>query len=189
MNTSLKQAIQNSITIGEAELEFMLSLFKPLFLKKEALFLEVGKVCNYVAFVNSGLLRIFYINSKGEETTCYFSLPNEFVTSISSFTAQIPTTENIQAIQATELFIISKHDLDLLYHTVPVTQEFGRKAAEKLAMIMEQRISLFLNHSADERYKLLLESNPALILTVPLQYLASYLGISPQHLSRLRKNI
>lgn len=188
MNQPLRQTIANSISLSAEETEFMLSLFKPLTLKKEAYFLEIGKRCNQVAFVKSGMLRIFYPNGKGDNTTCYFSLPNEFVTSFSSFTTQNPATENIQAILPTELFVISKQDLEILYHKIPKAQEFGRKAAENLAIVMEKRISLFLNNSADERYQYLLKHSPILIQTVPLQYLATYLGISPQHLSRLRKN-
>ena len=166
----------------------MLSLFNPLTLKKDEYFLELGKRCNQVAFIKTGMLRIFYPNDKGEDTTCYFSLPNEFVTSFSSFTTQKLSTENIQAILPTELFVINKQDLELLYRKIPAAQEFGRKAAENLAIIMEKRISLFLTNTADERYQYLLLQNPILIQKVPLQYLASYLGISPQHLSRLRKN-
>lgn len=189
MNTSLRQTIISTISISEIDLDFMLSLFKLLILKKDDYFLEIGKPCNHVAFIKSGMLRIYYPNDKGEDTTCYFSLPNEFVTSFSSFTTRNPSTENIQAILPTEIFVIEKQDLEMLYLKIPVTQEFGRKAAENLTMIMEKRISLFLNNSAEERYQFLLKHNPILIQTVPLQYLASYLGISPQHLSRLRKNI
>ncbi|MBK8056170.1 MAG: Crp/Fnr family transcriptional regulator [Saprospiraceae bacterium] len=188
MNTSLKQTIRNVISITEEDLDFMLSLFKPLMLKKDDYFLEIGKHCNQVAFIKAGMLRIYYPNDKGEDTTCYFSLPNEFVTSFSSFTSGSPSIENIQAILPTEIFVIEKQDLEMLYNKVPVTQEFGRKAAENLAIMMEKRISLFLNNTAEERYQYLLKNNPILIQTVPLQYLASYLGISPQHLSRLRKN-
>lgn len=189
MFSSLRHTIKNTIAISEHDLEFMLSLFKQVSLKKDEYFLEIGTRCRQVAYIQSGVLRIYYPNDKGEETTCYFSLPNEFVTSFSSLTTQKPSSENIQAIVPTEIFVIDYHDLEMLYKKIPVTQEFGRKAAENLAIIMEKRISLFLNHSADERYQYLLSNNPILIKTVPLQYLASYLGISPQHLSRLRKNI
>jgi CRP-like cAMP-binding protein len=189
MNTSLRQTIQNTVTISETDLDFTLSLFKPLALKKNDYFLEIGKKCNQVAFIKSGMLRIFYPNNKGDDTTCYFSLPKEFVTSFSSFTTGNPSIESIQAILPTELFVIDKQDLEILYEKIPATQEFGRKAAENLSIIMEKRISLFLNNSAEERYQFLLKHNPILIQTVPLQYLASYLGISPQHLSRLRKNL
>jgi len=188
MNASLRQTIKNTISISENDLDFILSLFKPLILKKHDYFLEIGKRCNQVAFVKSGMLRIYYPNDKGEQTTCYFSFSNEFVTSFSSFSTGNPSIENIQAILQTELFVIEKQDLEMVYEKIPVTQELGRKAAENLAIIMEKRISLFLNNSADERYQFLLKHNPILIQTVPLQYLASYIGISPQHLSRLRKN-
>ena len=185
---TLKQTIISTVTLSQDDLNFTLNLFKPISLKKDDYFLELGKRCNHVAFIKSGILRIFYPNDKGEEITCYFSLPNEFVTSFSSFSNQSPSIENIQAILPSELLIISKQDLDMLYQKIPSTQEFGRKAAENLAMIMEKRMVLFQSHSAEERYQFLLKNSPILIQTVPLQYLASYLGITPQHLSRLRKN-
>lgn len=187
MKEKLNQIIKSTISISDDDIEFMLSLFKPLNLDKEAFFLKIGKKCNQVAFVKSGILRIYYPNDKGEETTCYFTLPNEFVTSFSSFTTGNPSIENIQAILPTELLVIDKEDLEMLYKKIPSTQEFGRKAAENIAIIMEKRISLFLNNTAEERYQFLMKHNPVLIQTVPLQYLASYLGITPQHLSRLRK--
>lgn len=187
MGNALKQVIRDAISIADEDLQLMLSFFKRMALKKEEYFLEVGKRCSQIAFIKSGMLRIFYPNHKGEETTCHFSLPNDFVTSFSGFTTQNPSTENIQAILPTEIFVITRQDLDNLYLKVPSTQEFGRKAAENLSIIMEKRISLFLNNTAEERYQFLLENHPILIQTVPLKYLASYLGISPQHLSRLRK--
>ncbi|SHM64923.1 cAMP-binding domain of CRP or a regulatory subunit of cAMP-dependent protein kinases [Chryseobacterium carnipullorum] len=189
MDTSLRQIIKNTISISDDDLDFMASLFNPTALKKGDYFLEIGKRCDQIAFIKTGMLRIFYPNARGEETTCYFSLPNEFVTSFSSFTTQSLSTENIQAILPSELFVINKHDLEMLYQKIPAVQEFGRIAAENLAIIMEKRISLFLNNSADERYQFLLKNNPILIQKVPLQYLASYLGMSPQHLSRLRRGI
>lgn len=189
MKSSLRETIKSTISISDVDLDYTLSLFKFLALNKDDHFLEIGKRCNQVAFVKSGVLRIYYPNDKGEETTCYFSFPNEFVTSFSSFTTDTLSSDNIQAILPSELFVISKQDLAKLYEKIPSTQEFGRKAAENLAISMEKRISLFLNNSAEERYKYLLKNNPILIQTVPLQHLASFIGISPQHLSRLRKNI
>jgi CRP-like cAMP-binding protein len=186
---SLKQTIKNTISLTTKDIDFMLSLFKPVTLAKKKFFLKIGERCNQAAFINSGMLRIFYPNDKGEETTCYFALPHEFVTSLSSFITQNPSTENIQAILPTELYVISKQNLEMLYKQIPATQEFGRKATENVALLMEKRMSLFLNSSAAERYQFLLKNNPVLIQTVPLQYLASYLGVTPQHLSRLRKNI
>lgn len=187
MYQELKQIIKSVISISETDLEYMVSLFKPLSLAKEEFFLKYDKVCSQVAFVKSGILRVYYPNDNGEETTCYLALANEFITSFPSFTASKPSTENIQAIVPTELLVITKQDLEMLYSKIPITQEFGRKTAENVAMTMEKRMALFMNNAAKQRYEYVMKYNPVLIQTVPLQYLASYLGITPQHLSRLRK--
>lgn len=189
MEQNLEQVIRNYTSISENDLKFAVSLFHPITLKKGQLLLDVGQRCQHVAFVKSGMLRICYPNDKGEDTTCYFALPEEFVTSYSSFTTGKPSTEKIEAILPTESYLISKKDLDMLYQKIPTTQALGRKSAENVAIFMEKRLGLFQNHSADERYAYLMEHSPVLIQTVPLQYLASFLGITPQHLSRLRKKM
>ena len=121
MDTVFRQIIKNTISISDKDLEFMLSLFKPVNLKKDEYFLAIGKRCNQVAFIKTGILRIYYPNDKGEDTTCYFSLPHEFVTSFSSFTTGAPSIENIQAILPTELFVIDKQDLEMLYQKSCIT--------------------------------------------------------------------
>lgn len=188
MTDLLQQTIRNVVSLSVDDIEFTLSLFKPCILNKEEYLLKVGEKCNQVAFIKSGMLRMCYPNDKGEETTCHFSFPGEFVTSFTSFATQNPSTESIQAIQPTELLLISKQDLEMLYQKIPATQELGKKCVENIIMLLEKRMAMFLNASANERYQFLLKHNPILIQTVPLQYLASYLGITPQHLSRLRKN-
>jgi CRP-like cAMP-binding protein len=189
MNASLRTTIQASISISDDDLDYMLTFFKPMILKKNNFFLKSGNYCSHVVYLKSGLLRIYYTNENGEEITCYFSLETEFVTSLASFSKEIRSIENIQAIVTTELLVISKIDLEKLYQELPNTQELGRKAIEKIALNMEKRIFLFLNKNAEERYQDMLKNSPILIKKVPLKYLASYLGITPQHLSRLRKTI
>lgn len=187
MTQLLKKIVKESVSIPDSELDQMLSLFSPRTLKKEEYLLQAGQRCNEIVFVESGILRICYPNDKGEETTCHFSLPGDFVTSFSAYNNGKPSAENIQAIMPATCLVILKQDMDDLYRQVPAIQEFGRKAAEHVAMMMETRMALFLNNSAEERYQLLLRQKPILFRTVPLQYLASFLGITPQHLSRLRK--
>lgn len=187
MTHPLRKIIKESVSISDSELDLMVACFSPRALKKDEYLLQAGQRCNQIAFVESGMLRICYPNDKGEETTCYFSLPNDFVTSFSAYNHERPSAEHIQAIMPTTCLVISKQDMDELYRKIPAVQEFGRKAAERVAMLMETRMSLFLNNSAEERYQLLLQQQPVLFRTVPLQYLASFLGVTPQHLSRLRK--
>lgn len=190
MKSSLKEIIRRTIAVEENDLEFALSLFEPVFLKKEEFFLKSGSVCNEVAFIKEGgILREFYTNEAGEEVTHCFFLENEFMSSVSSFTKQIPSNVSIQAISDTQLLVISKSNLEMLCKGIPVVHEFGRKEMEKIVIKMERRVSLFLTGSANERYQHLLINHPILLKTVQLNYLASYIGISPQHLSRLRKNL
>jgi CRP/FNR family transcriptional regulator, anaerobic regulatory protein len=184
---SLKQLIKETISISSDELDDVLSLFKPVNLSKNEYFLPLGKRCNEVAYIQSGVLRMFHLDEQGAEATHYFPSPNTFVTSHQSLNAQTPTTEGIQALTAAELLVISKKDLEILYQKVPAMQEVGRKATENVVAAMSNRISILINQSAEKRYETIMERHPILIQTVPLQYLASYLGITPQHLSRIRK--
>lgn len=186
---SLRNLINNTISITTVEIDFVLSFFKYISLAKEEYFLGIGKQCNEIAFIQSGVLRMFHFDDDGEEVTHYFPLQNTFVTSHTSLNTQIPSTEGIQAITAAELLVITKEDLEMIYKKVPVMQEFGRKSTENIVAEMNKRISILINNSADKRYKFILGNNPILVQTVPLNYLASYLGITPQHLSRIRKKI
>lgn len=187
MHTAIQHHIQAAIpAISSQDLAYMVSLFQARSIEKDGYFLEFGKRCQEVAFVNSGMLRVFYPNEKGEDTSCYFAMPSEFITSFSSLANDTPSIENIQAILPTELLVISKQNLEMLYRQVPASQELGRKSAERIAIMMEKRIAMFMTKSAKDRYRFILEHQPALLQNVPLQYLASYLGITPQHLSRLR---
>lgn len=187
MKDKLKQHIQSSISISINDLELALSFFQPLTLKKNNFFLQVGKKCNSVAFINSGILRIFYPNDLGEDVTCHFAQNGEWVTSLSVFGTHQPSKENIQAITDCEILIIQSDDLERMHREIPVMQEFSRKVIEAISVMMERRVAFFQNYTAEDRYKSILQNHPSLLQNVPLQYLASYLGVTPQHLSRLRK--
>ena len=184
---SLKIAIKDLIQVSDLELEDLLSFFHLKVLKKNEYFLVEGYLCNHIAFVKSGMLRKSNINEKGVETICCFLEPSQFVTSFSSFISPNLANENIQSISDTELYVISKQDLELLNNTIPSIQEFIRKVAEQLVCIMENRINHLINNTAEERYHLFLKNSPELLNTISLQQLASFLGITPQHLSRIKK--
>jgi hypothetical protein len=115
--------------------------------------------------------------------------PENFISSFTSFLTNTPTHENIAALEETELKIISKKDLERISELIPQLQIFRRIIAENLFIIMEKRISMLQSQTAYERYENMLKENQDIIMSVPLQYTASFLGISPQHLSRIRKEI
>jgi hypothetical protein len=185
LKKALEKKIKETVSIEEQNLEFVTSLFKPMYLKKDELFHKGGSNCKEYAFiVKGGPLRSYYIDINGEEISRCFFFENEFVFSIYNLTEQI----QIQAVQDTQLLVISKADLNLIYRKIPNADEFGLKEMEKAILKMEKRISALLTSSASDRYENLVNNDALLLKTVPLKYLASYLGISPQHLSRLRKS-
>ena len=151
--------------------------------------IKQGKVCDQVAFVVSGKLRNFYIDDAGNEVTCFFVTVDSFVSAFTSFLTNTPTHENITALEDTVLRVISKKDIEELSVLIPKMQIFRRIIAENLFIIMEKRIMMLQSQSAHERYEKMLKENPEILLSVPLQYTASFLGITPQHLSRLRKEL
>jgi CRP-like cAMP-binding protein len=163
--------------------------FSIIEISKGNFWVKQGKICDQVGGVVSGRLRNYYIDESGNDITCYFVTPENFISSFTSFLTNTPANENISALEDTVLRVISKKDLEELSVRVPKIQIFRRVIAENLFIIMEKRIAMLQSQSAYERYERILKDNPDIILSVPLQYTASFLGITPQHLSRLRKEL
>lgn len=185
----LIKAINNITSLSKSEENEVLSRFNSEKFRKNEFIIKSGQYCNKIYFVKSGRLRIYYYDDKGEENTCYFAKENEFISSYTSFLTHTPTKENIQVIQDCELFSISKSHLGELSELVPKIHQFRRIIAENLFIAMERRIAMLQSETAQLRYESIIKENPELVLNVPQQYLASFLGITPQHLSRLRKKI
>jgi CRP-like cAMP-binding protein len=187
--TALTESINQIVSLTEDEINAIEKAYNTVEISKSQLWIEQGKVCDQVAFVVSGKLRNFYFDEAGNEVTCYFVTPNNFVSAFSSFLTNAPTHENISTLEDTVLRTISKKDLEALCELVPKMQIFRRVIAENLFITMEKRIMMLQSQSAHERYEKMIKENPEILLSVPLQYTASFLGMTPQHLSRLRKEL
>jgi CRP-like cAMP-binding protein len=171
------------------EIETFISLTSKRFINKGDYFIHEGEVCKEVAFVCSGTLRSFYISDTSEEITYCITFPNNLITAYSSFITRQATEENIQAITPAELLIISKKDMDDLAMSSPNWVTFLKVMAELQYIELEKRIFQLQRNKALQRYSDLLKNQPKYIQNIPLQYLASYLGITQRHLSRIRKEI
>ncbi|MFO0453979.1 MAG: Crp/Fnr family transcriptional regulator, partial [Pseudomonadota bacterium] len=187
--TSLTENINQIVSLTEDEISAIEKAYNTIQISKGELFIEQGKICDQVAFVVSGKLRNFYFDEAGNEVTCYFVTPNNFVSAFSSFLTNVPTHENISSLEDTVLRTISKKEMETLSDLIPKLQIFRRVIVENLFIIMEKRIMMLQSQSAHERYEKMIKENPEILLSVPLQYTASFLGITPQHLSRLRKEL
>lgn len=150
--------------------------------------LPIGKTCRQVAFVSSGLLRLYHL-SDGRELTHCFCRENSLATSYRSLIKGEPSDIAIQALEDTHLIALAFSDLQQLYQQDIFWQQLGRIAAEQEYLETECHHRLLSDHSATDRYRHILDTQPDLLQRVPLQYLAGYLQIAPETLSRIRKKI
>ena len=147
-----------------------------------------GDICRQVSFINKGLLRLFYL-SDGKEVATGFVPENNYVSCYASFLTGQPSAENIDALEDCELINLSFTDMQTLYNTRPVFERFGRKIAEQLFILIASQTTRLLTLSPEERYQHVMKHQSYIIQRVPQYMIASYIGITPEHLSRIRKKI
>ncbi|OAB80004.1 Crp/Fnr family transcriptional regulator [Cochleicola gelatinilyticus] len=188
MILKLKSKIEKiaQVPVEDCELYFSNSRI-PLKIPAKKYFLTEGQVCKKMAFIEKGELRMFYITDEGKEINVEFFFENDFVASYQSFLHQSKSKYYIQAISDCELITISNKTLQKAYENSSYWQKFGRIVAEKVFTLAEQRTESFLFYTAAERYLNLQKNRPILFEKIPLYHIASYLGIEPESLSRLRK--
>ena len=162
--------------------------FKPKVIKKGDHFLKEGSYCKQMGFIQSGLIRE-YFHYNGKEVTKWISTEGYFIMDISSFLFRQPSRWNIEALTDCSLYVIDHLKYQEISKVVPEWAEMEKLFLAKCFSVLEDRVAQHLSMSAEERYLQLFHYNKALFNTVPLQYLASMLGMTPETLSRLRKKI
>jgi len=160
---------------------------KKIFKKNDQLLTE-GQVCRHLYFLEKGALRGYY-NLDGKEITHWFGFENDFVTSFHSFITLQPAVENIQLMEGSVLWAISKEKITGLYNRFHEVERLMRIAYEKYYIRLEERFVNAQFKTAKERYESLLLQSPGILKRVPLGNIASYLGISPETLSRIRNKL
>ncbi|GHN01694.1 DNA-binding protein [Cytophagales bacterium WSM2-2] len=156
-------------------------------LPKGSLLVTEGKVCQHVYFLEKGCLRGFY-NLDGKEVTHWFAFENNFVTSFLSFITRKPAVENIQLIEDCTLWGITYEDLQHLYSKHSDMERLGRIMNERYYVMLEERFVSNHFKEARERYDNVMTNAPHILQRVPLGYIASYLAMTQETLSRIRKN-
>lgn len=156
---------------------------------KNTVLIREGTVSKEMFFVNKGLLRLYYINRSGDEITAFLFNENLFASCYESFLTQTPSIQQLETLEESELLTISFEQLQVLYKTLPQINIISRVIADQRFINGQQILSSFILQTPFERYQNFLEKQPGLLLRVPLQYIASFLGITPVSLSRIRKRI
>ena len=170
------------------QIELIKQKAKPESLTKNTYFSEAGKVPKRVAFIQEGILRVCYYNNKGEEITRYFLEENHFAVDLSSFNQQIPSAEYIQAVTDCRIVVFSADALADLASIIVGWEAMLTKITSRALLDKISRISPMMAENASTRYRHFLERFPQLAHRVPLSQLASYLGITPSSLSRIRSS-
>lgn len=177
-----------SVGFTKQDIEKISECFVSKHLSKGSYFVQEGKTSRYLGFIEKGFLQ-YYIVLEGEEKTTYSAGENNFVASLVSFLKQVPAKENIRAVVDSDLWLIERNQLKQLQNDIPSFKTFYVELLEwQICCIDESRLdAIMLN--AQQRYEKMLVKEPELIQKIPLQYLASILGVTPRHLSRIRSNI
>lgn len=173
---------------NEPDLNAVLDSFEKKTFQKGYYFVQEGKISRHLGFVEKGVFQYFF-NIDGDERTTYVAGEGGFVASLVSFFKELPARENIRAMTDGVVWLLSKDKLTALRRDIPAFREFYIGLLEwQIGCIDDSRLNL-LNLTAEERYRKMLTEEPQLLQQIPLQYLASILGVTPRHLSRIRNNI
>lgn len=177
------------LTLPETDKASIRQLFKPVFVQKDTILEMAGHVPQYHNFIVSGYMRNFHLDKDNNEITTDLNDGSRFFTSYFHFTNRTVSNENLQCITDCELLRISRDDVELGAKHSSTQKDYTIQILQKHLEEDKQRITDMTNLSAEDRYKKFLKEKPTIIRHVPLRYVASYLGITQRHLSRLRKDM
>jgi CRP-like cAMP-binding protein len=184
----LKQILTQLVDIPESEMNSALHYFKPVSFQKGENLLSEGQICKTLYFINSGLTKSYLLND-GKEHIRQFAAENDFVVDLGSFLSQSKSSFYIQTLESTDALKITFEDLDKLFNSSLIFMKLGKVMAERSTINLIKRSVSLLKDDAKHRYLNLMKERPSLIQRVPQFMIASYLGVTPESLSRIRKEI
>ena len=185
----LKQNIKRHIDLSDDELEAFCNLFTTKSVKKKDFLLKEGEICKYEGFVTQGLLKLYHIDANGAEQILNFAKEDWWVADIDSFTNEIPSRLFIEALEDSEILLISKKDKEFAYKNLPFVERLFRVMTQKTHIALQRRMIDNLSKTADQRYIDFIEKYPDFFQRLTNLQIAAYLGISHEFLSKIRKKI
>jgi len=190
---SLFEGINNNINkctlFSTEELNVFNGLLKPKKVKKKEYILREGEICTFESYIIKGCFRSFYIDIDGNEVILQFGIEDWWMGDISSFQNQIPSPFYIQALEDSEILTLSYHNKEKLLLENPKFERVFRLMIQKRLQVLEKRLIRTMAHTAEERYLEFIENYPLITQRVPQHYIASYLGMTPEFLSKIRRRL
>lgn len=187
MSQIFKQHLEKFISVSDGEFEAILTYFKTIQVSKKEILQQEGKICRYQYFVLSGCLRKFMLNEKGVEVTTEFALETWWLSDNRSFEFQSEALFSIQAIENSEILTIDFQSLEKLYRDFPIMERYYRYVYQRAFAAYQMRIKYLYTFSKEDYFFHFYDSYPEFVQRVPQYLLASFLGLTPEYLSELRK--
>jgi CRP-like cAMP-binding protein len=187
MKEQIKKHFSRYVEFSEVEIDEIYSKLTQKTFEKKDYILKEGEICKSNYFLLSGIVRSFYIDNKGNEKTTQFALENWWVTNMESYIKSVPSYSSIQAIEKTTALIIDKIELEKLFNSIPKLERFFRIITENMLIAIQRRSDIYLQMKSKDRYNDLIQHFPVFSQRVPQYMIASYLEITPEYLSELRK--
>jgi CRP/FNR family transcriptional regulator len=179
--------IKKYISLNEDDIQILFTYIKSIEVKKKHFLLEEGEICKANYFVEKGLLRMFFINDKGVEQITQFALENWWLSDYMSFSMQSQAQFYIQAIENTEVIVLEHHKQEELFKQLPQLERYFRIIIQRAYAASQMRFKYFYDYSKEENYRQFVALFPEFVQRIPQYMLASYLGLTPEYLSELRK--
>jgi CRP-like cAMP-binding protein len=189
MNELLRNNIAKHLSLPEAELQQFYDLFEHKDFKRKSYFLSEGQICGYEGFVLKGLFRVFHLDSNGVEQILYFAPEDWWIADIDSFYNQKPSDLFIEALEDSEVLLISQKNKYLAYERFPAIEKLFRIMTQKTHVALQRRMIDNLSKNADQRYLDFIDKYPNLFNRLSNKQIAAYLGISHEFLSKIRNKL
>ena len=187
MHRQLLKHLSQHVILVNTDMALYRQYFEPVLFPKNRVIEEEGKIPKYLYFVVSGFVRLFHYNNKGDEVTTHINCPPGFITSYFNFINKTKSDENLECITECELLRITKDHLDALIEQSTAFKDFSILLFQQLLAYNENRSKELATLTGKQRYQKLIKNYPNILLNVPLQYIASFLGMAPKSLSKIRK--
>lgn len=179
--------IQNKVTVTDEDKERIQSFFTSRKLRKKQYLLQEGDICKCLSFVSKGLLKSYFLDEKGNERINMFAFEGWWISDFNSFIHQEKAVLNIDAIEETEVLMITQADYEKMLLEIPVMDRYFRILYQNSLVTKDYRLIVSNGYTAEEKYLELAQKNPEMIKRVPHNLIASYLGLAPETVSRIRK--
>ncbi|WP_432412494.1 Crp/Fnr family transcriptional regulator [Rasiella sp. SM2506] len=189
MYQQLEQFLRDNSSFSSESIQNVTSHFKPLKTKRNEILCSVGQVCKNFYFINKGCLRMYEIDTKGNEATAYFALEDQIISAITSFVLQQPSRDFLVSFEPSDLLVISRDSFFKLVETVPEFREVYSKFMEFSFIHSQMRIYSFLGMEGIDKLRWVMEHEPKLLTRISSKAVASYLGMTNSTLSKLRAQL